>query len=741
MDELSSTSRTMGLLGATGVGVGAIVGGGILALAGVAFAETGPSAILAFAFNGLIALITALSFAELSAAFPTSGGTYVFSKRVLSVEAAFVVGWIVWFASIVAAVLYALGFGFFALVAWEHVEQALAWHRPEWLAERVCVAALALAATVCYTGQLLRRRAGGKQWANLGKVAVFGLLIAAGLWALPQRSGAEIQQSLRPFFPGGALGLFRAMGFTFIALQGFDLIAAVAGEVRNPARNIPRAMFLSLGIALAIYLPLLLVVMTVGLPAGGSIATAAAADPEAIIATAARNYLGRFGYWLVIVAAVLSMLSALQANLLAASRIAQAMAGDRTLPHVMARVDPRRGIPRVAVLATAALVAAIVVVLSDVAAAGAASSLIFLVTFALVHWISILARQRSGSRPLPFRAWWFPLFPVTGAAACVALALFEGFSVPQAGLIAGGWIAIGAVLYLGLFARRARIVDASSEALDPSLLVLRGRSPLVLVPLANPANAEAMVSLALALAPPQVGRVLLLSVVVASEQHDPQRPVASENAHAALDHAISASIRTSRPLEMLSTVSHDPWLEIGRVARTHRCAGLLLGLSQLDVPAVESPLESLLERVESDVFILRAPQGWRPDAVRRILVPLGGQGGHDQLRARLLGSLLRTAPREVCFLRIVPEQTPPAEQARIAHRLRRIARDEAPGHGQAKVLPSNTLAATLAHQAEQSDLLILGLQRASSRRRVFGQLTLQLAQQTTCPILIVGRRT
>ncbi|MDA0838506.1 MAG: amino acid permease, partial [Planctomycetota bacterium] len=105
----------MGLWGATGVGVGAIVGGGILALAGVAYAATGPGAIVAFALNGVIAVLTALSFAEMSAAFPESGGTYTFAKKVLNVRAAFTIGWIVWFASIVAAVLYSVGFATFAV--------------------------------------------------------------------------------------------------------------------------------------------------------------------------------------------------------------------------------------------------------------------------------------------------------------------------------------------------------------------------------------------------------------------------------------------------------------------------------------------------------------------------------------------------------------------------------------------------------------------------------------------------
>lgn len=97
-----SLKRTISLPGAISVGVGGIVGGGILALAGTAFAVTGPSAIIAFALNGVIAMLTALTFAEISSTFPESGGPYLFSKKVFSIQSAFIVGWIVLFAAIVA---------------------------------------------------------------------------------------------------------------------------------------------------------------------------------------------------------------------------------------------------------------------------------------------------------------------------------------------------------------------------------------------------------------------------------------------------------------------------------------------------------------------------------------------------------------------------------------------------------------------------------------------------------------
>jgi len=194
----SYPERSIGFTGAVGIGVGAIVGGGILALAGVAFSVTGPSAILAFALNGVIAVITALSFAELSATFPESGGTYVFSKKVLSIRAAFAVGWIVWFASIMAAVLYAVGAGYFIglLIA------RLAWVIPgislEWINPGRIVWAIALTAIVYYTLNLIFRKGSGGGIANIGKTVAFSALIIAGLLALPKATADDIKRTSLP---------------------------------------------------------------------------------------------------------------------------------------------------------------------------------------------------------------------------------------------------------------------------------------------------------------------------------------------------------------------------------------------------------------------------------------------------------------------------------------------------------------------------------------------------------------
>ncbi len=723
--------RTIGLWGATGIGIGAIVGGGILALAGVAFATAGPAAIVAFALNGLIALLTALSFAEMASAFPESGGTYTFAKKVLSVRAAFMVGWVAWFASIMAGALYSLGFAAYASLALDRLF-------PTFLDSTGRGLDLVLAALpiLVYAGLLTRRNGEGGQLANLGKMTLFVILILGGVWALGGRPAGSVSQALSPFAPFGGLGVLQAMGYTFITLQGFDLIAAVAGEVRQPERTLPRAMLLSLGAALAVYLPLLFIVATVGAPAGQSIVEFSTSNPDGLLALAAQNYLGAAGFWLVICGALLAMLSALYANLFAASRMALAMARDRTLPHQFGAIHEERGTPTAAVLASGAPMVALVLLLPGVAAAGAASSLIFLLTFALVHWTAILARRRSGSRQPPFRLPWFPLIPAAGGIACALLGVFQGVAVPEAGLIASAWLAFGGVLYLTLFARRARVVDAGAEGRDPHLARLRGKSPLVLVPIANPASAQGLVAVANALAPPGGGRALMLSVVN-PEDAATARPL--HDFQEVLGEILNASIGSGFFPEALTTVATRPRKEICRVAGVHRCESLLLGFGQLEDGEMAGHIEEIMASVDCDVVVLRAQRGWQLNEVKRILVPVGGHYDQSTLRARLLASLCRSSASEITYLRILPEGCSAETRARATREIDMLARDEGPFSCRTLVADGADIAAVVAGQALEHDLVILGLQQKRRKRR-FGKITLEIAHQIPIPMILIGER-
>ncbi|MEJ2481616.1 MAG: amino acid permease [Gemmatimonadota bacterium] len=722
--------RHIGLVGATTLGVGAIVGGGILALAGVAFATAGPAAILAFALNGGIALLTAHSFASLARRFPESGGVYTYAKKVLSIEVAFGVGWVVWFASIVAGVLYALGFSAFAAEGLSRGLPLLGLPS-EWLRSPPTRVALALLVVAVYTLTLIRSVASGRDVATIGKVAVFLILLAGGIFAWLGGDTSELIGRLSPFSPSGSLGILQAMGYTFIALQGFDLIAAVGGEIRNPGETIPRAMYLSLGIALAIYIPFLFFLETVGAEPGVAISATAATNPEGFVAEAAERYIGEMGYWLVIGAGVLSMLSALRANMLGASRVAYAMARDRTLPRRVGEIRESSGSPAIAVALTSIMVAGIVVAVANVAAAGAASSLIFLLAFAIVHGAAILASRRTddGASILP---------PIFGLALCVSLAGFQAVAVPEAGGVIGWWLLIGGILYLTILAPGARLADASEQARDPDLARLRGRSPLVLVPIANPDSAASLVDVASTIRTPGTGRVLLLSVIRPASEGEtgPRQMVAPE----VLGESIERSFARGLTAESLFTIATEPWREIARVADVHDCETVLLGLPDLDSDTIGRRLEELLGRLDVDTVILRAPRRWSLAEARRVLVPIAGGRDQSHLRARLLSSLARTGDRSITFLHTIPASASAEFAVRAERELRSLARDESAGVYDIAVERSDDPVEAILRRLEASDLLVMGTQRRDRAGPQLGTIPIAIARRSQTPLILINRR-
>ncbi len=740
----NNPERTIGLFGATSIGVAAIIGGGILALAGAAFSSTGPSATLAIALGGGVAIITAMSFAELATAFPQSGGAYVFANKVLSIRAAFAVGWVLWFAYIVACVLYALGFAAFAVLMVQELFTLAGATPPAWLASRMALVVPAGVATAYYTYMLTRHAAGGGNWINMAKLAIFAVIIVGGLVAMLVGDAplAATTARLSPFFTGGVGGLLHAMGLTFVILHGFEVIAAVGGEVKDPRRVIPRSMFLSVSIAVAVYVPILFFASTVGVPEGVSLSEFSAQYGDTVVAAAVREYMGPAGYALVIVVALFAFLSALRANIMAGSRIALSMARDHTLPSVLGRIHAVHGTPATAVYATGLAVLLVLFVLPNVESAGAAASLIFLLSFALAHVTAYLARKRAKPDADIYRSPLFPLVPVAGVISCLVLGAIEAIAVPEAGRITVMWLGFGGILYLALFRTHAEIADAAVEGHDPSLGRLRGKESLVVVPIASPANARNLVDVANALAPNDYARVLLLSVVPPpsdpAEDPAPRLAVAQQ----AISEALSASLTAGRAPDALISVSSNAWQQIRRVAQFHECESLLLGLGQ--VPSgkgsLSPELEALIDDVDCDVAILRAPPGWHLDTAKRVVVPVGGRGEEHKLRARILGSLRRTGLREFHFVTVVGADCSDEDREEVRERIQRLARSHVPGDPTVEVIADDDPVAALRRAVVDADLVVLGLRSDGQRRRVTSRISLAIASDAAAASLLLSSK-
>jgi nucleotide-binding universal stress UspA family protein len=212
------------------------------------------------------------------------------------------------------------------------------------------------------------------------------------------------------------------------------------------------------------------------------------------------------------------------------------------------------------------------------------------------------------------------------------------------------------------------------------------------------------------------------------------------DAQAVLRESLIASFAAGLAPQALTTVASQPWPEIIRVSQTYRCESLVLGFSELTQDVVGNRLEQVMSSVDCDVVVLRARTGWQLSGVKRVLVPVGGQGVNDLLRARILGSIRRTGAREITYLRIMPEDTSEQILARSKRELTRFAREEVGEDSHVHVVRNTDVVEEITHHASKADLLVLGLQRRSRRQKVFGHVSLNIAKNTTCGIVMILRR-
>jgi amino acid transporter len=423
-----------------------------------------------FVLNGVVTAFTALSYAELASAIPKSGGGYAFVREVFADLPSFMMGWLLWFAYMVAGGLYALGFApnFLELL---HVYGITA--APGEVGS-VAIPALGVGVPVgvglAFAAVLLLVSLNAASTAASGsvetiftaiKVSILVVFVGYGVTS-PQFSGAEFQ----PLFPGErtAFSILPAMGLTFIAFEGYDLITTVTEEVKNPRENIPKAIFISLAVTLVVYIA----VVSVALGTLGHVDLARAG--EAGIAEAATNFMPTFpvignGGAVIVFGAVFSTLTALNAVVIASSRVAFSMGREGQLLPSFGQLHHRFGTPFVAILASAVVMLSSVVLPTQ--SAGNMSSLFFLLSFVIVNGSVIKLRRERPNMARPYELPYYPVPPILGIALNLLLTGVLVVYLLQtdvlALLLSIGWVGLGVVAYYGLRTLRAPEEEPGQE--------------------------------------------------------------------------------------------------------------------------------------------------------------------------------------------------------------------------------------------------------------------------------------
>ena len=440
--------RVLGLGHLTAIGIGGIIGVGIFVLTGhVAATMAGPAVALSFVIAGIASGASALCYAEFSGLIPVSGSAYTYSYAVLGELPAWLIGWdlLLAYALIVAVVAGGWSGYVRALLTTAGVHLPL-WAQGAWGSAPghrfdVIAAAVALLITALLS---LRTEWGARFNSTVVAIKVLGVLLVIVVGAFYVHPA-----HWHPFMPFGFSGVLAGAAVVFFAVFGYDTLTTAAEEARDPQRDLPRAVVLSLAISMVLYIAMCLV-LTGMVPYG-------LLNNNAPVA----NAFGEIGvHWamvVVAVAAIAGITSVLFAFLLAAARIAFALARDGFLPGWFAGVHPRRGTPQHATVLLGGLIA-VVAGLFPITAVARLVNIGMLVVFIVVCSAVVVLRRRQPELPRSFRTPLVPYLPAVGIL--FSLALIAGLP-PLTDLLFVVWMIVGFVLYLGYGRRRSTLAEAA----------------------------------------------------------------------------------------------------------------------------------------------------------------------------------------------------------------------------------------------------------------------------------------
>jgi amino acid transporter len=419
---------------AAALGVGGMMGAGLYTLVGLAATSAGAWLPIAFLLAGIAALFSVYSYSKLGSTYPSTGGAAQFI--VVGLGRGLLSGGLNTFqyaAYLIATALYAAGFAEYAT--------ALAGDTmPSWAAKVIGVAVVVGFAAVNLLGSALVGRAESVIVAIQVSI-LLGFVVLGAFKADPSKltmSGSTV----------GVIGVLTAAALLYNTYQGFGVVTNAAGEMRRPRLELPRSLYLALGIVTALYLAVsTLIVLLV--PESQILA-----DSGHVLADAGEMIAGRAGFVVIAAAALLSTASATNATIFAAANVGSDVAANRQLPHGLTRTLGSR-LPLALAVSTGAVI--VIVLFFPLAAVGQMASLAFLVVYGAVSAGHLRLRAQTGAR-----AW--PLVAAVGINAVLFATLLANTirTGPAATWVALLAALIGSFVFEAVYRRRRRPASPGS---------------------------------------------------------------------------------------------------------------------------------------------------------------------------------------------------------------------------------------------------------------------------------------
>jgi len=411
MREATLLKPSLGLFDATAISVGAIIGAGIFVVTGIAAGYAGSALVVSMLIAAIISLLTALSFAELTAWQPKEGSIYEYTYQLISPFAGFLTGWMWILSNTFAGAAVSLGFAHY-LTALFPILPA------NWIAAILCIAFTMLN----FFG--IRQSALINNFLVAAKLLILAFFIILGL--------AYINPSnFTPFAPF-QVGVFYGACYIFFAYGGFARVAVIAEEVKDAKRNVPKAILLSVIISTIVYI--LVGVVAIGLVGAPELANSNSPLTKAINITG-----NTAAAYIISIGGLLATASVLLTAILGVSRMAYAMARRKDIPQTLSKLHSKYNTPYYSIWIIGALMT-LLVLLMDLTKVVAISTfaLLFYYAFANVSALRLKVQKRL-----------YPQFvPILGTITCLALLIFILFASREAWIIGVAGLTAGAIYYM-----------------------------------------------------------------------------------------------------------------------------------------------------------------------------------------------------------------------------------------------------------------------------------------------------
>jgi amino acid transporter len=720
--------RELGVKEGLAIGLGTMLGAGIFVLSTVAAERAGRAASLSYLITGMICLPVAMIISELATGMPRAGGSYTFITQALGPLAGSVVGPANWLGLTFANGFYLIATG-----------QYLALFLPiqPWIG---AIATGLLFTWLNYQGAKIS-----------GSIQSLVVLLLVAILTLFVAVGAPQTAPISPdsFVSHGWGAVISVIGLIIVSFTGFEKISTIAEEIKNPGRNLPKAIVGSVAIATVIYALLLFV-------ATGLVSPAETDPQKGLLVEAASRAVGPIGETVMLIAALLATLSSANAATMASSRIGYGMGRDRTLPDWFNYTHPKFNTPSHAILFAGGL-GTLLAMTGQAETLAEISSAMFLVSYTLLC-ISVIVMRRAKPRWYrpAFRAPLYPALPIVTGLVCLSVILtMDTLSqVAGVGLIVlsllwyAVWVRKQAVVTgeIGPLWERERPLEGMIEAAEAA--VLGGKNEIT-IPLLEDSEPASLLELATALALADEQAIVNVLDIKAVPMQTPleltqswleQRQGTQEYMLAQM--AAQAAMR-GVPVRTLRRAAHDLASGILAAVENRPATGLVLMSWHGDLAAGRvsgSVAKRVLEGAHCNVAVLRTRE---MKQIKRVLVPIGG-GPHARLGLHLASQIAQGDEATLAVLRILrPREDLDVETEirGLRHVIADILEETAPSARACVRIHEDVIEGILQEVQEgEYNLLVIGASEEWTLKNLLvGAVPDTVANRSPCSVLMVRR--